>query len=346
MKILHLLQSKYYSGAENIVIQIIKMMEGNKDVECIYVSSAGPIESVLIEKKINYILIEKLTISNVKKVISNYEPDIIHSHDFQASVICSILKRDELLVSHIHSNPNWLKRLNTKTLLFLASSFRIDKILTVSKHIINDYIFSNLIKNKSINIGNPFDVNSIRKKASVAPLDLEYDIIFVGRLEEVKNPLKFIGILSKIKQYIPNVKAAMVGGGSLYEECQIYIDELSLSSNITLLGFQENPYRYIQGSKMLCITSRNEGYSLVALEAIALSKPVISFDVGEVANIIDESCGVVNNDEEVIISSIISLLEDSQSLMRKSQNAFIKSEKIKNYDEYRKVMLDIYQNTI
>lgn len=136
----------------------------------------------------------------------------------------------------------------------------------------------------------------------------------------------------------------MVGNGSLYTKCKKLIKHLSLDSNITLFGFQKNPYYFIKKSKMLCITSKNEGYSLVALEAIALSKPVISFDVGELSNIIDETCGVLNNDDEFLANEIINLLKNEDLLFSKSIGAQTKAYSIENYDIYADTLLKTYGN--
>ena len=50
MKVLHLLASNKYSGAENVVCQIIKMF--SHDVEMAYCSLNGPIEQTLKDKNI------------------------------------------------------------------------------------------------------------------------------------------------------------------------------------------------------------------------------------------------------------------------------------------------------
>lgn len=36
MRVIHLLQSPRFSGAENVVCQIISMLDGNNDIEMMY----------------------------------------------------------------------------------------------------------------------------------------------------------------------------------------------------------------------------------------------------------------------------------------------------------------------
>jgi len=348
MKILHVLQSSSYSGAENVVIETIKMINSYDNMQSVYASTKGKIEETLINNKIEYMLMDNFNYNNLKKVINKYNPDVIHAHDFQASILCSLLKKDKLLISHIHSNPDWIKKINLRSLAYLMSSFKFNKILTVSPKIVGNYVFRKFIKNKSINIGNPINSEKIRSKSieisNYNDKEHKSDLIFVGRLEDVKNPFRFINIVHKVKLVIPSVKAVMVGNGSLLSECEEYINQMKLNDNIKILGFQENPYSYIENSKVLCITSKNEGYSLVAIEAISLSIPVVSVDVGEVSRIVDSSSGLVINDEQILIDETIRLLQDETYYMTKSKGAYEKSNLMSNYEEFREMLYSIYTN--
>ena len=70
MKILHLLASNKYSGAENVVCQIIKMFES--EVEMVYCSPVGEIENALKEKNVPYLPIASLNKKEVKKVVEEF----------------------------------------------------------------------------------------------------------------------------------------------------------------------------------------------------------------------------------------------------------------------------------
>lgn len=47
-------------------------------------------------------------------------------------------------------------------------------------------------------------------------------------------------------------------------------------NNVRLLGFKENPYKYIKQGDLFVCSSKNEGFSLVIAEAMILGLPVIS----------------------------------------------------------------------
>ena len=108
--ILHVIKSNIYSGAENVVCQIIKGLSGRE--EFVYMAPHGPIEDKLRSiGLINcYRGIDKLSVYEIKKAVEELQPDVVHAHDFTASVLCGIaLKGKVPVISHLHCNPLWLK---------------------------------------------------------------------------------------------------------------------------------------------------------------------------------------------------------------------------------------------
>ena len=105
MKVLHVLSSNQFSGAENVVCQIIGMF--NTEIEMAYCSPNGPIEATLSHAHIKYFPLEKFNKKLLKKIIELYKPDVIHAHDLKASIICSRFYKGLKIVSTIfhHKNP-------------------------------------------------------------------------------------------------------------------------------------------------------------------------------------------------------------------------------------------------
>ena len=89
IKVVHLLQSPRFSGAENVVCQIIRMFQRDETIEMIYCSPNGPIKEALVERKINFLPITDLTVKEVRRMIREVNPDIIHAHDMRASFVAA-----------------------------------------------------------------------------------------------------------------------------------------------------------------------------------------------------------------------------------------------------------------
>ena len=84
MKIIHLLNTSTYSGAENVACQIITHV--NKDVfDMVYCSPEGDINKKLEDFQIKYHTIKSLSKKELKNLLEIEKPDIIHAHDFKTS---------------------------------------------------------------------------------------------------------------------------------------------------------------------------------------------------------------------------------------------------------------------
>lgn len=341
-KIIHILASNNYSGAENVVCSIMDNLKDKYDM--VYCSPQGPIEGFLEEKNINYIPLKKLSIKEVRRVIDEYNPAIIHAHDFRAGCICAKLKKNRYLITHIHNNSPWIKKINLNTMLFLYIGIKSNKILTVSDSIEKEYIFSKFIKNKIINIGNPVSREKILKKIESLKREKIYDICCTARISASKNPLKFLNIIKELKQEFPNINAIWIGDGEMKEIFIQKIKDLELDKNVKLVGFQKNPYEYMMQSKIFLLTSDWEGYGLVAFEALTLGLPCVVSNVGGLPNIVDENCGALckNNDISEYVSNIKKLLLDEKKLKIFSENASNKSKQLDNFSEYMSRLSKIY----
>lgn len=164
MKILHLLQSPFFSGAENVVCQIISAFQDDSNYEMVYCSPKGPIESVLKERGIKYEPIESLNISEIKRVIKKIQPDYIHAHDMNASFKASLTSSQAKLISHIHNNNIENRGISLKSLAFLLPAWKASHIYYVSRSSYKDYFFHKLFERKSSVLYNVLNIDELNEK--------------------------------------------------------------------------------------------------------------------------------------------------------------------------------------
>ena len=345
-KVVHILNSASYSGAENVVITIIKSMKEEQDnnYDFLYLSRQGDIQSFLDVNNIKYYLLSNFSLKSIKTIIKQIKPDIIHAHDFTASIISAFLFPNIPIISHIHNNPPWIQKICLKSVLYAITLPRYKKILTVSDAVVNEYVFNKLMKDKTLVLGNPVDTSLVNNKANESSQSNIYDIVFLGRLAPQKNPLRLIDIVYQVKKTIPNIRCACIGKGPLYNECRKKILELDLQNNIELLGFMENPYKILKNSKLLCIPSDWEGYGMVAVEALSLGVPVVSSGVGGLKDIVTKESGKICDKDEEFVKEIIELVHNREYQEKKAINALIRANELNNIYEYCSVLNDIYIN--
>lgn len=345
IKVMHVLCMSTYSGAENVAITLINSLK--EQVDSVYVSPNGPIRNVVQQNKIRHYAIDRVSISHIKKAIKVIEPDIIHAHDFTAGVVCAIASGSIPVINHLHNNSPWIKKFTLKSVIYGLTCFNYMRILTVSDSVMDEFIFGKIFKNKTVVVGNPINLDIIRRKAkeeisNVAPEDIKSDIIFLGRLTTAKNIFLFLDIINEVKKSIVNLKVSVVGDGELRNVFEEKIISYNLQDCIHLYGFQENPYPFLKSSKVMCMPSAWEGFGLAAVEGLALGKPVVASPVGGLVNIVDDNCGKLCVDLADYKKEICKLLTNQKYYNNKSKEAMIKSNMFDNYKKYAETIGTIY----
>ncbi len=342
-KVLYLLSSNKYSGAENVVSIIINNVKD--EYECAYCSPDGPISESMAEREIEFLPLKKFSYSELKKVVNTYKPDIIHAHDYKASCLAALFHKKCKIISHIHGNNAKMRNKNIKSMIYILLSKYFSSIIWVSDSCFDDYAYSYKLKSKSTILYNVIDSKEVEKKAEAYNCKEEYDLIFLGRIAEQKNPQRLIKVIEMIRSIKKDIKVAIVGDGDLRPEVERLIKENKLEKNIKMFGFISNPYPILKMSKILIMTSRWEGTPMVALEAQSLGKPIISTPVDGLKKIIkNDYNGFLNDDDKKLRDRIIDLLLDNKKLKEISKNTIEQFLKYNDLKKYKKTIKEIYNN--
>ena len=178
----------------------------------------------------------------------------MHTHDFKASFIASFLPENIKVVSHIHCHCKTFLMKRIVLTIYPMVSNRFNKIIVVSNEIIDNAPFKKKIEDKTVVLTNVVDPNKVIKNSEKFETE-KYDLVFCGRLIEVKSPLMFIEIIKELENIYPEIKICITGNGDLFDDCKKTIQNNNLEDNIKLLGFQSSPFPYIKNSKITLLTS-------------------------------------------------------------------------------------------
>ena len=343
IKVLHLISTSSFSGAENVACQIINLFKGDTGYNMKYCAVIGKNKPALEIRKIPVLELNKFSIHDIKKAISEYNPDIIHAHDPKSVIASVIASRGKKIIAHIHSNHRYMRKISIKSLIF---HFYIEKMISdiiwVSDSALNEYIFNKRI-NKKINsivlrnVVNPYELKEI---AGNDKNKYSFDLIFLGRMEDVKDPLRFINIVSQVQKSKRDLKVAIIGDGTLMDEAKAKINALDLGKNITIFGDLINPYKILLCSKILVITSRYEGTPMNALESITCGIPIISTPVDGLLELLDKRY-LCSSDNE-FIDTIIDLLTSQKSIMKYRKRLIAVDSSINDVSKYKKILEQLY----
>lgn len=341
MCIIYLLTTNAYSGAENIAQLLAENMLKKHNVY--YACPTGSIEDYLEAKKIPYIPIKKVCVSEVWRLKRMYNPDLFHTIDYRASLVCSLAGVS--FVAHLHQNPLWLKKVCAKSFVMLFFSWRAKKVICVSDAVVSEFVFAKKVLDKFVVIENVIDKDRVIQLAGSQQCDKKYDIGFVGRLDKPKDPERAINIIEAVsKQY--DINAVLVGDGVLRAELESMIQEHKMQEKIQLEGFQNNPYTYMRQMKLMLMPSKWEGFGLTAVEAMLLGCPVIASDVGGLRDVLREEPQNLCKTDEDFIQRICSFLGNKELLQTNSEAAKKHAQAFCNVADYVQKVEYVYHSVL
>ena len=193
-------------------------------------------------------------------------------------------KKDKIIVS-VRNTQSKLKKDYFRDLANLLTYILSDKIVAVSNMVKEDFIKRYKINNKKIEvIYNMIDLNKVEQdlktdhKKEEIKKSKDKILINIGRLVEQKGQWHLIRVFKEIIKIYPNIKLVILGRGELEGYLRELIDFYNLKDKVLLLGFKENPYKYLKNSDIYISTSLYEGMSNTILEAMACGLPIIATD--------------------------------------------------------------------
>lgn len=189
-----------------------------------------------------------------------------------------------------------------------------DRIICVSSSVKEAFVNKFKVEDRKVLVKyNPIDRDEIIKKAisnNKIKRNKEFRLISVGRLVEQKGYDRLLRIAYRLKCSNISFELLILGEGAEQENYERYIKEKGLEQTVFLLGYQENPYVFMNSSDLFICSSRSEGFSTVVTEAIILGLPVISTECAGIYEAFGKfKCGVIaKNDEESLFKAIYSTL--------------------------------------
>lgn len=102
-------------------------------------------------------------------------------------------------------------------------------------------------------------------------------IIAVGRYKEVKNHDLLIRAFALLKNKI-EAKLYIIGDGELAKDYLYLIKLLKLENDVVLTGFIPDPTPYYVHADLFTLSSNNEGFGNVIVEALECGLPIVSTD--------------------------------------------------------------------
>jgi len=360
IKVLQVVHSMTIAGTEKLVYDMIKLFPADISFVICCLDEFDVLGEELKNEGFPIYCINRkpgydLTLpKKIAEIVKKHDIDLIHAQQYTPyfySVLSRVLNnfKTKLIFSeHGRHYPDVTKlRRRLCNLLFNHLTHRITGVSKYTKRQLVKKEW--LSKSKIEIIYNGVDIKRFEELTNKKDIQEELqisndDIIigYVGRLHPHKNPLMLIKAFERVQKNIPNTKLLLIGNGELYEECQNLCNNMQLQSFIKLLGIRKDIPNVMQVIDILALPSHTEATSVVLLEAMASSIPIVCTCVGGNPELVEDSKNgflSASGDYKSMAENIIKLAnnKDMRESMGKSGRQrllkyFLIEDMVKNYE--------------
>lgn len=257
-------------------------------------------------QKVQFHLGVNPTIQSLRKLARDFKADLWYVNTMMLPETAIVAKEFSIrLITHFHELPLTYNYLGAKDLKGIIDNS--DLIIGCSK-VTCDVIRHAGAKNVSllysfIDSGkiryNQERTEALRKKFNIGKED------YVWVLSGMTSERKGFDFLPEIAELIDNPTVHLIWVGDTIDDGLVYYTEqrchnTTAKTHIHIVGKQkEDYYNYLNLGNGFVLTSRQDPFPLVMIEAAMLGKPIVSFPSGGVAEFVREGMGFVTEDISV-----------------------------------------------
>ncbi|MDK0574920.1 glycosyltransferase family 4 protein [Clostridium perfringens] len=229
------------------------------------------------------------------KIQKENKYDIIHVHTPVASILGRMMKVrfPNIKIIYTAHGYHFYKGASKKNwLLYYPIEKFMAKLTDITININSeDYeITKNKLKPKKCYLVNGVGVDlnkyrqlsedeKVQKKKEMKILKDDFVLIMIAELNANKNQVQLIKAIGLLKDRYPNIKALLVGRGSLQDELVERVKKMKLDTNVKILGFRNDINELINISDIGVLLSYREGLPRSIMELMANKKRVIATNI-------------------------------------------------------------------
>jgi glycosyltransferase involved in cell wall biosynthesis len=192
--------------------------------------------------------------------------------------------------------------------------------------------------------------NGVEPKSSEQQAKKIYDVTFVGRVVEQKNPFFAIDVFASLRRF--DLRFLFIGAGSSLEKVRSYADERGLAGRIEFTGelHQSDVAARLARSRILLFPSLWEGLPITPMEAMRAGVPVVASKIPGTDEVVadgEDGLLVDSYDADTYATEIMRLLNDaalyeriSMAAMRAVHEKFSRGRCVQQYIALYQQLLD------
>ena len=349
-RILCLIDGLGSGGAQRQLVTLSALLtECNYDVRFLWYHKSNFYENFLKDNNVKYLQI--LPKNKFTKLIYVWyhillqKPDVIIAYLDSPCIIACMLKIMCPWIRLVVSERNTTQILNRteriKFFLYRFANVIVPNSFSQSKYIKEHYCN---LENKVYTITNYTDTDTFKRYLEY-PSTKQIQMVCVGRINEQKNILRFLGAIRKVLNKGADIRIKWYGfidkSNPYWDKCELLTNKLNLSDIVEFCGPNDDILTAYNRANVFCLPSIYEGYPNVVCEAMSCGLPILCSDVCDNPYLVKDGVnGLLFDpfDEESMANSIYKFycMDKERGIMSKNSRSmavelFSKSEFINKY---------------
>jgi len=337
MRVLHVLHSMSFGGAEVLVHDFVRATAGQCQHAIVCLDSIGPIGETLRADGVRVDVLGRTeglqpqVALRMRQLLAEIRPDVVCAHQYTpysyaAMAVPTLRPRPGLVfIEHGRHYPDTRrpKRVAANNLVFLHYTQRVVAVC--------GYIKALLVQNEGIAasrievVYNGVDPARFDPDLADAPdpvdtraslgLDPSHKVITcVARFHPVKDHPTLVRAFARVAAVVPEARLALVGGGDK-APLEALVAELGIADRVVFAGVRRDIPAVYAASDLFAMSSKSEGTSVTLLEAMLAERPAVVTDVGGNPEIVDPGVtGLLSprGDDAAMAENLLTLLGDPE----------------------------------
>ena len=334
LKVLQLISSGGYYGAENMLLNLCASQEaaGCRNSLLLFYNVHVPNVEFYERARRRGISVRMVhcrgradwgAVREIKQYIAEDGIDLLHTHGYKADLYGYVAARGagKPIVATCH---NWLggtAALGIYNRLDRMVLKRFNSVAAVSEGVRERLLKSRIAAEKIKVIANGIDVDAFGRGHSLPELRGASGKVIgvVARLDLQKGFQSLLDAVGQLGERFPSLKVVVVGEGPDRGVIEQMIEQKGLRDKIMLAGGRSDMGNVYASMDIFVLPSLNEGLPMTVLEAMAASKPVIATRVGAIPRLIEEGKNglLVNPGDAAALRDAIARLLGDDDLCRR-----------------------------
>ena len=293
MKIVHVVDSMEVGGAETLVEQLCQRQRELGHTPCVLaIAALGKIGARMISQgfsvqaNVGRHLFDSAR--GFHRIFKELRPDVVHLHNPTPTIYAALPARlagTTSIVSTRHSLVAPPRRRAEEIKYAIAALFCNWIVGVCDATVINLRSMHSILPHKIVRVYN--GVAPLRRvPLPQCPPKDGFTLVYVGRLEPVKNHTLLFDAFRIAQSSMPDLRLWMVGDGGQRKTLENLATELGIAKRVTFWGQQADVAPFFSAADTFVMSSRSEGLPLSLLQGFSLGLPAIVTDVGGMAEVV------------------------------------------------------------